>query len=143
MRVGRCSPHEDLPCPPDFRKHGFEIVSVHEPDLCIDDPTRKLMRQIMGAIAEYDKTMLVLKLKAARARIRAKTGRCDGRKPFGYRPGEQKTIARIRELAKRGLNYTHIAAKLNAESRPTRMGRKWFPATVSRTLREESGTPVD
>lgn len=28
----------------DLRKDGFELVSVAEPDLCQDDPTRKLMR---------------------------------------------------------------------------------------------------
>jgi DNA invertase Pin-like site-specific DNA recombinase len=36
----------------DLRKHGFDLVSVAEPDLLQDDPSRKLMRQIMGSIAE-------------------------------------------------------------------------------------------
>ena len=49
----------------DLRKHGFDLISVAEPDLLQDDPTRKLMRQIMGAIAEYEKTMIVLKLRGA------------------------------------------------------------------------------
>src|ERR1700678_1336861 len=51
----------------DLRKRGFQLVSTSaaEADLCGDDPSRKLMRQIMGAIAEYDRTMIVLKLKAA------------------------------------------------------------------------------
>jgi DNA invertase Pin-like site-specific DNA recombinase len=118
----------------DFRKHGFELISAHEPDLCSDDPSRKLMRQIMGAIAAYDRTMIVLKLRAARERSKARTGRCEGRKPFGAKPDEQKTLLRIRELAKQGLNYTHIADKLNAENRETQAGGKWFPSTVSRTL---------
>src|SRR5258708_6701842 len=73
----------------DMRKRSFDLVSVAEPDLCSDDPSRKLMRQIMGAIAEYDKNMIVLKLRAARQRIRAKGERCEGGKPFGARPGEQ------------------------------------------------------
>ena len=50
----------------DLQRRGIALVSVAEPDLCSDDPTRKLMRQIMGAIAEYDKTMTVLKLRGAR-----------------------------------------------------------------------------
>jgi hypothetical protein len=45
-----------------------------EPDLCIDDPSRKLLRQIFGSIAEYEKTMLVLKLRGARQRKRKATG---------------------------------------------------------------------
>jgi|HubBroStandDraft_4_1064222.scaffolds.fasta_scaffold36137_3 site-specific DNA recombinase len=77
--------------------------------------------------------MIVLKLHAARQRARAKTGICEGRKPFGTWQGEQETIARMKELAKQGLNYTHIADALNAEGLPTRIGSKWFPTTVSRT----------
>src|SRR6185437_1573118 len=34
----------------DLRKHEFEIISVAEPDLCSDDPSRKLVRQVFGAI---------------------------------------------------------------------------------------------
>ena len=38
----------------DLRQRHITIISALEPDLCVDDPSRKLMRQIMGAIAEYD-----------------------------------------------------------------------------------------
>lgn len=46
----------------DLRKYGFELISVHEPDLLKDDPTRTLIRQIMGAIAEYERKIIVSKL---------------------------------------------------------------------------------
>ena len=118
----------------DLRKHGFELISVAEPDLCQDDPTRKLMRQFMGAIAEYEKTMIVTKLRAARQRMRAREGRCEGRKPYGDRPGEQKVISYVRELSGQGLNYSQIAEVLNGGNYRTRVGGKWFPATVSRIL---------
>ena len=32
----------------DLRKNGFDLISVMEPDLLQDDPSRKLMRQIFG-----------------------------------------------------------------------------------------------
>lgn len=51
-----------------LQHRGIALVSVAEPDPCSDDPTRKLMRQIMGAIAEYDKLIIVLKLRGASAR---------------------------------------------------------------------------
>src|SRR5215467_13512268 len=82
----------------DLRKHGFDLISVAEPDLLQDDPTRKLMRQIMGAIAEYEKTMIVLKLRGARQRMKAKTGRCEGRKPYGFYEGEETALERMRVL---------------------------------------------
>ncbi len=119
----------------DLRKHGFEIISVAEPDLCSDDPSRKLVRQVFGAIAEYERAMIVLKLRASRQRMRAREGRCEGRKPFGTRLGETETLAHIRALFAEGLSYSAIADALNAEHRPTRVdGGQWYPATVSRIL---------
>src|SRR6185437_6147688 len=64
----------------DLMKQGFKVVSVCEPDLCCTDPSRVLIRQIFGAIAQYDRAMTVLKLRGARQRMKAKTGRCEGRK---------------------------------------------------------------
>jgi DNA invertase Pin-like site-specific DNA recombinase len=117
-------------------KQGFELVSAAsgEQDLCGNDPGRKLMRTIMGAIAEYDKTMIVLKLKAARQRNRMKHGRCEGAKPYGAYDGEQAVIARIRDLRAAGGNYEAIARQLNAEGVQSRKGGKWYPANVRRVL---------
>lgn len=122
----------------DMRKRGFELISVAEPDLCSDDPSRKLVRQIFGAIAEYDRCMIVLKLRGARQRMRARTGRCEGRKPYGAREGEQEVINRIVELRKNGLNYSNIADKLNALGVRARNGGVWYPANVSRVLEREA-----
>jgi hypothetical protein len=47
-----------------------------------NDPTRILVRQMMGAVAQYEKSQIVLKLRGARMRKRAKEGRCEGRKPY-------------------------------------------------------------
>jgi hypothetical protein len=46
----------------------------------------------MGAIAEYDRAMLTARMRVGRERKRAKEGRCEGRKPYGTRPGEQAVI---------------------------------------------------
>lgn len=118
----------------DLKKQGFTLISVAEPDLCIDDPGRKLMRQIMGAIAEYDKTMIVAKLMAARNRKKALTGRCEGHKPFGHYEGEPVIIERIQALYASNSNYERTSAALNNEGIKTRSGGKWFPATVRRIL---------
>lgn len=118
----------------DLRKHGFELVSVAEPDLCSDDPSRKLVRQVFGAIAEYERAMIVLKLRAARQRMRTRKGKCEGRKQYGEREGEQAIIMRMKKLQAEGLNYSQIADALNADNVPTRANGTWFPATVSRIL---------
>lgn len=118
----------------DMRKKGIEIISVAEPDLMVDDPSRKLMRQIFGAIAEYDKAMIVMKLRGARQRKKAQTGRCEGEKPYGDRPGEQAVIERIVALRGQGLGMDKIADHLNDEGVKPRRGAKWYAMTVSRVL---------
>src|SRR5215813_10246480 len=107
----------------DLRKHGFELVSVAEPDLMAADPTRILVRQMMGAVAQYEKSQIVLKLRGARLRKRAKEGRCEGRKPFGFFEGEAEVLRRMKALRADGLGFDRVAAKLNEEGVPTRTGK--------------------
>jgi len=115
----------------DFKKQGIELVSTAEPDLLCDDPTRVLMRQIIGSFAQYERSCIVAKLRGARVRKRQKTGRCEGRKPYGERAGEQATVYRIIELHASGKNYSAIAADLNDAGITTRSGGTWYPQTVS------------
>jgi DNA invertase Pin-like site-specific DNA recombinase len=118
----------------DLRKYGFELVSVAEPDLMANDPTRILVRQMMGAVAQYEKSQIVLKLRGARMRMRAKVGRCEGRKPFGFYPGEALALERTKSLRAEGLGFDRIAAKLNEEGVSTRTGRPWHGVVVNRIL---------
>lgn len=119
----------------DMKRHGFELISVQEPDLCSDDPSRKLMRQIMGAFAEYEKSMIVIKLRGARERTKAKTGACEGRKPYGHFPGERATLDRMRALRASGATYDAIADTLNTEGvAPRKQGAKWHAGYVHRLL---------
>jgi DNA invertase Pin-like site-specific DNA recombinase len=123
----------------DLRKNGFDLVSVAEPDLLKDDPSRKLMRQIFGAIAEYEKTMIVLKLRGARVRAKAKEGRCEGRKPYGFYDGESGTIEHMEALRATGMGFDRIAAQLNVEGLNTRTGRPWHGVVINRILSGKRG----
>jgi DNA invertase Pin-like site-specific DNA recombinase len=120
----------------DFKKHGIELRSatVGEDDLCGTDPTRTLIRQILGCFFEYERKMIELKLRAARQRARAAGKRCEGRMPYGAKAGEAGTLCLILDLFKRGQRPEAIAALLNAKAIPTRYGRSWHPATVSKIL---------
>ena len=118
----------------DLKKHGFELVSVAEPDLMANDPTRILVRQMMGAVAQYEKSQIVLKLRGARLRKRAKEGRCEGRKPYGYYDGEAEAIERLKALRATGMGFDRIAAQLNVEGLKTRTGSPWHGLVVNRIL---------
>ncbi len=98
------------------------------------DPMRRALIQIQGIFAELDKNMLVLKLKKARERIRASGQRCDGKKPYGFRPGEQEILATIRKLRALGSQPETIARHLNELEIPSRYGKRWHSGTVSKIL---------
>jgi DNA invertase Pin-like site-specific DNA recombinase len=122
----------------DLQRDGFTLVSVQEPDLMASDPTRIAFRQMMGVFAQYDKSQIVLKLRGARMRKRAAEGRCEGRKPYGTREGEQAIIARMRALRKAGLGFDRIAAALNNEGLKPRAGERWHGVVVNRILSKAS-----
>jgi DNA invertase Pin-like site-specific DNA recombinase len=121
-----------------FRDLGVRVIAAEGgTDLTAgdDDPTRVLIRQVLGAVSQFEKAVIVSKLKAARQRKRRATGRCEGRKPFGSKSGESEIvvyIAKLRRKPKGGerLSFAAIAERLNAEAVPTRTGRPWAPETV-------------
>jgi DNA invertase Pin-like site-specific DNA recombinase len=131
----------------EFRSLGVRVIDASsDTDLTVedDDPTRTLMRQMLGAIAQWEKSIIVQKLRAARVRMRREKGRCEGRKPYGAMPGEQGIIVKMREMREQGLSYDAIAKALNVAGttpRTTlRAGRqtKWHGAAVQRILARRS-----
>lgn len=99
------------------------------------DPMRLALVQIQGIFAELDKNLLVAKLRKARARIKAKTGRCEGVKPYGTLPGESATLARMQALREDGASYSTIAATLDGEGVKPRSGERWNQIVINRVLR--------
>lgn len=122
----------------DLVKNGITLISVAEPDLMANDPTRILMRQLMGAVAQYDKNQIVLKLRGARMRKRAAEGRCEGRKPFGRSEAEKAAMDRMKALRAEGLAFDRIAERLNVEGVPTRTGKRWHGIVINRILTGQS-----
>lgn len=121
-----------------FRAAGVQVIEADSgTDLTVSDgnPTAKLIRQILGAVAEFDRAVTVAKLAGARARIRRDKGRCEGRLPYGAKPGEAEIVAKIKALRRKPkggdrLSYAAVAEALNAEGIPTRQGGQWRPSTV-------------
>jgi DNA invertase Pin-like site-specific DNA recombinase len=81
------------------------------------DPSRKMMRQIAGSFAEYEKARLVAKLKAARERKRAPspTHTCEGRKSWAeINPELVRETKRLRRRSPKGhqRSLREVAAEL-------------------------------
>ncbi len=104
-----------------------------------NDPWRKFIVQMQNNIAELDKRLLVQKLRKSREAKRTKTGRCEGRKPYGYYPGEAEIVQKIKRLYRKPRGekrpgFMTIAKKLNEEGIPTRTGAKWSDVLVKSIL---------
>jgi len=121
---------------------GCKVIAADSgTDLSADsgDPTRRLIRQVLGAVAEFDRRVTVMKLRAARERKRLRGQRCEGRKPFGTFPGEPEALTRILELRRKPPNgrrrsLQKVCDALNGEGRPTRSGKPWTKQVVNKIL---------
>lgn len=129
-----------------FGETGVSIVTADTGQSLTDadkDPSRKLIRQVLNAVAEYERSALVAKLRAARDRKRRNGGHAVGSYRFGEhpdRPGEAQTLARIRTLRRpfrhrRKRTLAEIADLLNREARASRSGAPWTAAMVRDQLR--------
>jgi DNA invertase Pin-like site-specific DNA recombinase len=133
-------------CIQDFTRQGITLLSCDpaEFDLMASDPSRVLVRQVFGAIAQYDKAMLCAKLRAARKRCKLAGKRMEGQRPFGSRDGESLTVGLIWRYRADGCSYEAIANILNADGVSTRkQGGKWFATSVKRILTNTVSTESD
>ena len=104
------------------------------------DAMTKAMIQIQGTFAELDKNLLVRKLRKGREAKKAKTGRCEGTKPFGHYPGEDEILERIKQLNRKPQNEKRlgpyeIATALNKEGLLSRCGGRWSGSVIKGILK--------
>jgi DNA invertase Pin-like site-specific DNA recombinase len=113
-----------------------------------DDPSRKLIRQVLGAVAEYERGMIALRLRSGRRRKAASGGYAFGAPPYGYRadggslvaiPDEQAALERMRSLRQGGLTYEAIARSLQRDGFPTKRGGEWHGKVVRAALGRNAG----
>ena len=125
-----------------FREHEIRVIEADGGnDLTSDNdtsPTAVLIRQVLGAISQWERSGLVAKLRAARDRVRSQRGRCEGPPAYGARGDEAAGLKRLLEVATdadgRRRSLAEIAAMLNAEQVRTRTGRPWARSTVQTLL---------
>ncbi len=103
------------------------------------DPIRRAMVQIQAVFSELEKATLVRKLRAARQRRRAEGGGwTEGRKAFGFRPGEKDTIAIMRRFRSKKMSLAQVARALDAAGRPSRSGKPWSGESVRKILKRKA-----
>lgn len=135
----------------EVRRLGREVftTSAAEAGYLADDPhdpSRRLIRQVLGAVNEYERAMIRLRLNAGRRRKAEQGGFAFGSPPYGYRAegktlvpdeSEQSALRRIRQLRSEGGSLPAIAATLEAEGHRPKRGGRWHVETVRRIVNRE------
>ena len=107
------------------------------------DPSRKLIRQILGSAAEYERAMIGLRLRAGRAHKAKRGGFAYGSPRYGTRAegkqlvvdqDEAATVKRIRQLHAAGKSLREIAATLTAEGHRPKRAERWHPQSLARIV---------
>ena len=114
---------------------GVRLLTASGDDLTAsEDPTRKMMRQIAGAFAEYEKARLVHKLRHARERQRKERGKCEGRKAHSeLHPdvvAEAKRLRRASPKTGERMSYRKISKQLEAAGFLNERGRLYNSKSI-------------
>ena len=117
---------------------GISIIPASAPDFFTEDtPTAVLVRQVLGAIAQFEKASTVAKLAAARKRKRDCEGRCEGRKPLAQTRPEVVALARrLRRRRPKGgqLSLRGVATELATHGYFNERGNPYAAKSVASML---------
>jgi DNA invertase Pin-like site-specific DNA recombinase len=122
-----------------LKAKGISLVAASAPTHFIEDtPTAILVRQVLGAIAEFEKTTLVAKLAAARRRKRMATGmKVEGRKSHAEKRPDVVKLAKAlaRKKPKGGkLSLRAISTELAARGVLNERGRSFSAKSIASML---------
>jgi len=100
----------------ELKKLNLQLIPVDAPDYFTgDSPSLNMIRQILGAVSEFEKSNLVSKLRSARERAKARNGKCEGRKSLQELMGDSNYInmvKQVKSLRKHNKTYASIAGVL-------------------------------
>ncbi len=122
-----------------LRQLGYDLIAADSPNSFLEDtPTADLIRQVLGAVSQFEKASLVAKLKGARDRKRREKGKCEGRKSHAEkRPGTVALAKRLhRASPKTGkrMSLRNISVKLEESGHLNENGRVFNPNAIKRML---------
>jgi DNA invertase Pin-like site-specific DNA recombinase len=122
-----------------LKAKGITLIAASAPTFFVEDtPTAVLVRQVLGAIAQFEKTALVAKLAAARRRKRIATGeKVEGRKSHAEaRPDVVKLAKALARRKPKGgkLSLRAISAELAARGILNERNRPFAAKSIATML---------
>jgi DNA invertase Pin-like site-specific DNA recombinase len=123
---------------------GVMLVPASAPDFFVEEtPTAVLVRQVLGAIAQF-KATTVAKLRAARDRKRKEAGKVEGRKTYAEKEPELVRCARELSEQRPRLSLRQISTELASQGFTTPRGKAYSASAVASMLdRLEGGATKD
>jgi DNA invertase Pin-like site-specific DNA recombinase len=125
-----------------LKARGIDLIAADSPNAFLDEtPTAVMIRQILGSVSQFEKAMLVAKLKGARDRKRRAGEKVEGRKSIAETKPETVELARklARARPKGGKrSLREISAELAAAGHTTKSGTP-YAATAIKLMLENRG----
>ena len=116
-----------------LKARGIDIIAADSPTAFVEDtPTATLVRQVLGAVAQFDKAMTVAKLRLARDRTRKRDGKCEGRKSHAEERPE--VVDLVKRLHKQGMSYRAIGSELAKAGHVNERGKPFHHKSVRAML---------
>lgn len=119
------------------------IISIKEPDLDSKDITRVLFRQMLSAVAQYERGLITMRMTNGRLKKAEKGGYAGGSAAYGYvvknkglkiDKKQAEVIKLIFTMRKKKKSLRGIVNILNKENIKTARGGKWYAGTVKYIL---------
>lgn len=133
-------------------RKGARIIATSNVEASGDDPSAKLMRSLLGAVADYEKSIIGIRTKEAIA-ARVRSGKAVSVAPFGLMVADDKSlvvnqdeasiIKIIQELRsapygktkKRKTPWRLVAEQLNEMGKTNRAGHPWKEENLYSVMR--------
>jgi DNA invertase Pin-like site-specific DNA recombinase len=121
-----------------LKARGIDLIATDSPASFLDDtPTARLIRQVLGAVSEFEKAMLVAKLRGARDRKRRSGVKVEGRKSIAELKPE--TVETARRLARKpkgkdAPSLRDISRMLTKRGHVTSRGTPYAPTAIKLML---------
>jgi len=124
-----------------LREGGTPVRSVTEPDIDTDtdDPTKILLRQILGSIGQYERALIRGRMLAGKMVKAAKGGYVGGQPRYGRlaenrelvtAPEEAEIVRLVHRLRSEGRSYRAICKALEEAGIKPRRAEHWQPGVV-------------
>jgi len=125
-------------------RSGADLVSLSE-EIDTTSAAGRMVFRMLAVLAEFERDLVSERTRLALSHLRKQGRKLGGRVPYGYdvdgagylreNEGEQRIIELMLHQRACGASFPKIAESLNSQGICTKLGKAWYPMTVSKVLK--------